>query len=224
MEDLKSKVNRELTKISEVLAKKGKGMAYYSQFGEDKIIVETILPLVRARSDQLTFIDIGAWDGVESSNTFYFEQLGWKGICVEPVRSAYLQCLKNRKCVCLNLACASKLEMREFYLNEQAPGLSGLNSSGTVQRMTTVRCDHLWHGFASDPPLLASIDTEGTELDVWEGFGELRPMIVVVEFWTQPHPPKDKELVERFVKDGYREVARTEANLIFVLTGRLSRA
>lgn len=188
-------------------------MPFYSQFGEDSWIVNNLsLPKLG------TFLDIGAWDGVESSNSLHFEELGWKGICVEPTRAGYEPLLRNRKCLCLNLAAGNRIEMREFRLNDGAPGLSGFESHGRAIRMMSVRCDHLWHGFSEDPPTIASIDTEGTELDVWKGFGDLRPFIVVMEFWTQPQPPRDKEIVEQLTKDGYKEVHRTEANLIFTLT------
>ena len=32
-----------------------------------------------------TFVDLGCYDGVTYSNTWYFERkLGWSGVCVEP--------------------------------------------------------------------------------------------------------------------------------------------
>ncbi len=43
------------------------------------------------------FIELGANDGINQSNTFYFEKnLGWRGILVEPIRKKYLKCIKNR--------------------------------------------------------------------------------------------------------------------------------
>ena len=44
------------------------------------------------------YVDIGAFDGVDGSNTLYFEKIGWKGICVEPHPVFFKQLVENRKC------------------------------------------------------------------------------------------------------------------------------
>ena len=41
------------------------------------------------------FLDIGANDGITLSNSYFFEkELGWKGICFEPLKNAF-QKLQN---------------------------------------------------------------------------------------------------------------------------------
>ena len=41
-----------------------------------------------------TFVDLGCYDGVTYSNTWYFERkLGWSGVCVEPEPALPLQTL-----------------------------------------------------------------------------------------------------------------------------------
>ena len=43
------------------------------------------------------FIELGANDGIEQSNTFFFEKnKNWKGILIEPILHKYLECKKNR--------------------------------------------------------------------------------------------------------------------------------
>lgn len=43
------------------------------------------------------FIECGANDGVNQSNTWYFEKnLNWKGILIEPLENEYKELLKNR--------------------------------------------------------------------------------------------------------------------------------
>lgn len=50
------------------------------------------------------FIDIGAADGVELSNTYALERrLGWRGLCVEADPDTYQKLRGNRRCACLNL-------------------------------------------------------------------------------------------------------------------------
>jgi FkbM family methyltransferase len=56
------------------------------------------------------YIDIGANDGVSFSNTYVFEQMGWQGICVEPLPDVFTQLKINRNCDCYNVAISDKIE------------------------------------------------------------------------------------------------------------------
>jgi FkbM family methyltransferase len=49
----------------------------YSQAGQDRWVLETL------KKNDGFFVDVGAYDGVESSNSLWLEELGWKGICIE---------------------------------------------------------------------------------------------------------------------------------------------
>ena len=31
------------------------------------------------------YVDIGCWDPVKASNSYYFHLRGWKGICIDPI-------------------------------------------------------------------------------------------------------------------------------------------
>jgi len=48
------------------------------------------------------YVDIGAHDGVNLSNTYFYELLGWTGICIEPLKSPYSSLIVNRNCKCIN--------------------------------------------------------------------------------------------------------------------------
>lgn len=54
------------------------------------------------------YVDIGAHNGIDISNTLLFENLGWKGFCVEANPNTFSALQKNRKCDCYNLAVFSK--------------------------------------------------------------------------------------------------------------------
>jgi len=44
------------------------------------------------------FVELGANDGVNQSNTLHFELYkGWKGVLIEPTPHKFLECCKNRK-------------------------------------------------------------------------------------------------------------------------------
>lgn len=73
------------------------------------------------------FIDIGAFDGVEISNTYALEQLGWEGICIEPIPEIYSLLQKNRKCHKYNVAISSTTKSdANFVKVSKLLGLSGL--------------------------------------------------------------------------------------------------
>jgi len=74
-------------------------MHYVSQSKQDLFIDKYIFNHKRNG----TFLDIGAYDGLEFSKTYYFEkELDWNGICVKPLPHIYNKLIKNRNCVCVN--------------------------------------------------------------------------------------------------------------------------
>lgn len=55
---------------------------YRSLLGQDQWVHKVVYPHLKHPG---YFVDIGAYDGVDGSNSYYFEKiLGWKGILVEP--------------------------------------------------------------------------------------------------------------------------------------------
>jgi FkbM family methyltransferase len=65
-----------------------------------------------------TFIELGAYDGIQQSNTLHFENSGWRGILIEPIPEAFERCVANRPLAkVFNCACVapdffgSKVEM-----------------------------------------------------------------------------------------------------------------
>ncbi len=52
----------------------------YSQFGQDLWVTHGVLP---GKRDGY-YVDVGSADGVEISNTKLLDDMGWKGICIDP--------------------------------------------------------------------------------------------------------------------------------------------
>ena len=61
---------------------------------------------------------------------------------------------------------------------------------------------------------ILSIDTEGTELEVWSTLTILKPQVVIIEYLSQG--VKNDKLDEVFGKD-YERVLVTESNYIYKL-------
>lgn len=185
---------------------------HWSQHGEDLWIAEHLnIP------EKGIFVEVGAYDGVLSSNTLFFERKGWTGILIEPDPKTCGACMQNRKARTLCMAVNAKEGWQEFHINTEDRGLSGLDRPGFPVTIFASPLKLLIREFLdSDHIDLLSIDTEGTELDVWESIGSIRPTIVIIEYNTLGLPLKDEEIIARFIKDGYFQVHRTETNLIFV--------
>ncbi len=186
-------------------------MRDHSQCGESTWILENLKPPVG------TFCEVGAFDGIRSSNTLLFEDLGWLGWLIEPDPLLAHYCRQNRKALTIEAAAVKESQAfgapgYDFKINQADRGLSGYKSLGTPVYVPHHRLDAMLKGMTPD---LLSIDTEGTELDVWAGCGVIRPKIVIMEYQTCDLPPNDVPIVERMRKDGYTEVHRTQYNLIF---------
>jgi FkbM family methyltransferase len=185
---------------------------FYSQFGEDKWIVENLrVPPFGV------FVDVGAMDGITSSNTLHFEEQGWHGLCIEPDPRSFKKCQVRRRVETYPCACGNQTRPGTLFAMHENPALSGfLAKENALIRVLQMRLDDLLHLLSIQYVDILSIDTESTELDVWEGLGSLiRPRIVIIEYYSTGYPKNDVAIVEQFTKDGYVERHRTEANIIF---------
>ena len=98
-------------------------MKFYSQFKQDQFVYENYFK----NKQNGFFIDIGAYDGEIDSNSLFFENLGWEGICFEPNPTMFEKMKKIRKCVCLPYAVSDKNEINQFFQIKEGPiTLSGL--------------------------------------------------------------------------------------------------
>lgn len=183
----------------------------YSQADEDLWIMENLVLPAKG-----TFCEVGAYDGVEFSNTLAFEQAGWTGILIEPdpVQAGRCSLLRSNPTWC----CAVGLDEGHaaFNVNADDGKLSGLSAAGRPIPVLVKRLDWLLEASGIKHLDLLSIDTEGTELDVYESLGCVRPRIIVIEYLTGFSPSRAAEITVRLAKDGYRVAHRTSWNLILI--------
>jgi len=168
---------------------------YRAQFGEDRILWQ-----VFKRRHHGYFIEVGAFDGITLSNTYFLEQMGWTGILVEPIPELceHASYVRPRSLV-INTACSKpgSPPKANFTVTKNVPVLSFLNadqqhkdrciSEGAelveIEVSVTTLDDILMETRRSSSPHarawvdnkgwqidLVSIDVEGGELDVLAGF------------------------------------------------------
>jgi FkbM family methyltransferase len=100
------------------------GLSFPGQAGQD------LLAYLYFRGKKTGFfLDIGAHDGRTYSNSYVFEQLGWRGACVEPLPGVFEQLRQNRRCDCYQAALAASASPGAVFVHAVGVDtLSGLES------------------------------------------------------------------------------------------------
>ena len=87
---------------------------YYSQSNQDKWVAEFL-----EFKKNGYFIEVGAYDGIQTSNTYFFEKnFNWSGICIEANPSIFNSLIENRKSVNVNKAVTDYKGSCNFNSNE----------------------------------------------------------------------------------------------------------
>ena len=208
---------------------------HQSQHGEDIWLDEYF-----QRKVDGYFVEVGAYDGVVLSNTFFFEtSRNWTGVLVEP------DAVNAESCK------ARRARSKTFQCAAARPGVSSINftqvQAGGVYSTTSLNQIHerriaeygLKHTTTTVPAQtldqilelagaprgdidLVSIDVEEAEMDVLSGFSLLkwRPTIVVIESNSSTRQP---DIRDYFVRNGYAYLRSIAVNDFYVpvLGGRL---
>ncbi|MEU9890071.1 FkbM family methyltransferase [Sphaerisporangium sp. NPDC051011] len=185
---------------------------YHSQWGEDRWLAENLgLPA------NGIFVDVGAGDGCRGSNTLYWEERGWTGLCVDADPRNHAP-LARRRCQVSHHAVSAMSGLRTFWMYGPRSSLSGLDVDGpeyTAVRVEARTLADLLQQAAIQKIDLLSIDVEGTELDVWASYdsGLHRPGIVLIEYDDRVPERSTARIVWRLGKR-YELLHRTPSNLI----------
>lgn len=158
-------------------------MISYSQAAQDVWVVDTLGPAPG------WFVDVGAWDGVATSNTYALEQIGWTGICIEPNRDAYTQLCLHRHCLTTATAASSIIGHVSFDGTQCAAGAPQVPCATLAYILES----------AGAPPVIdyLSIDVEGHELAVLAGmdFERWEVLAITIEHNAYLEGPQRKDLI-----------------------------
>ncbi len=205
-------------------------MKSYSQFREDVQLWEHF-----GRKRDGFFVEVGANHPTQLSQTWLFEQQGWRGLLVEPLAAKGELLRRERpgsRVFQLAVGAPEQRGRARFTIAAGDDMLSGLtvHDGVTAERLEEVE---VWTlddvlAEAENPRLdLVSIDVEGAELAVLRGFdlARHRPAVLLIEDHLQ------RLNVHRYlVRHGYRLRKRTGCNnwylpagAPFALTGTAER-
>lgn len=167
------------------------------------------------------FVDVGAYHPSHGSQTFDFEQRGWTGVLVEPQPSLAENLRQHRSAKVFAEACSSRRNSGRSMTLHLAGGHSSLHGKlnlaefkphGAIEVPTRTLNEILIDAGASRIDFV-SIDVEGHELDVLDGFDLARwkPRLILIEDLLL-HLRLHRYLSRR----GYRLLRRTGINNWYV--------
>ena len=204
-------------------------MKTYSQYNQDTWLFENIF---RDKKNGV-FVEIGADDGVDKSNTKLFEELGWTGLCIEasPVRYKLLR--KNRNCICENVAASDRDGECDFLdISGYGKGLSGLvdkydpvhqqrvefeiqnpaNNGSEIIKVKTTTLQKLLEKHNLSKIDLCSIDTEGSEEQIVNGidFDKVSIDVLLIE------NNYNKSSITKFLQSvGYKKIQKLHIDDVY---------
>lgn len=141
-----------------------------------------IIPLV-AESSSRTFLEFGANDGLQQSNTYVLERdHGWRGVLVEPLVGLARECEMNRPLSQVVCAAVSRPDVAGTLLRFDDADLMTRQGSGS-DHAVAVTMSTLIDEFLDGEVGLAVVDVEGFELDALAGLdlSRHRPEFLLVE-------------------------------------------
>lgn len=163
----------------------------YGQYGEDALVFAAMKPSRRG-----FYVDVGAYDPFEGSNTYRLYQRGWRGVTIEPNPQATWKFkLWRGRDTHLEMGAAPSATTLRYYefdipmLNTMdGERAQSLDAEGhRIKRVRDIRCDRLdtlLDEFAPGKHIdLLNVDCEGDDLGVIGtlDFQRLRPTVVIME-------------------------------------------
>lgn len=182
---------------------------YYSQYGEDGIVEETLKRIKKKFKLDGWCCEFGAWDGIHFSNTCYFiKKLNYKAILIEGD-------FNKTKELELNFPSKKIIKENKFV------DFKGSNSLDNIFKHHKIpkKFDFL------------SIDVDGVDYHIFDSLKKYRPKIICIEYnptipnsvefiqernFKIKHGSSAKSIIQLAEKKKYSLVALTECNLIFV--------
>ena len=168
------------------------------------------------------FVDVGANDPTQGSQSWHLEQLGWRGVLVEPQPVLAARLRETRKAQVFEAACSSPDNAGQTLSLHVAGPMSALDrdrmAPGAIpSEVIDVRVrtldDILAEAGAPAPLGFLSVDIEGHEIEALSGFdfARWRPALILLEDHVS-------DLAKhRFMQRArYRLVRRTDTNSWYV--------
>jgi FkbM family methyltransferase len=197
----------------------------YSQSGEDSIIYSFFKHKILNNGYKGFYVDIGANEPVNGSNSFFFYARDWKGIAVDADKNVITRFKSYRpEDICITAAISDKEEELDFYIFEGSENwgntfIKPLNTNASegvfrVEKRKTISLNCLLEQYLPENTEIdfLDIDVEGFEFKILQAFDfeKYHPKLILVEM--EGFDVKDcfkTPLFELITSNNYTFIART---------------
>ena len=185
----------------------------YSQLGQDL----EVLNVYNNKSNGF-FIEVGASDGIELSNTYLLEtKYNWRGICCEPIPAKFEKLVINRpKATCIKDAVYSTSGLTlTFDISNYYSLLSGISehidahkksvdqNKQTINVQTISLLDVLDKANAPSFIEYMSLDTEGSEFEILKNFDFSKYTFGLIDVEHNYIEPRRSQIKNLLLSNGY---------------------
>ena len=203
----------------------------YSQCGED-LIIHHLIKLIGVKEPY--YLDLGAHHPTYLSNTYYFYENGFSGVCVDADPSLIKAFEKIRqRDIILNLGVGLERSVLDFYLMSSKT-LNTFSKAEAeryvsygnqqIEKVIKVKIEDvnsIIKNYCKRVPNLISLDVEGLDLMILQSFDfdRFRPEIFCIETLSYTEDKTERkltEIIELMNQKGYMVYADTYINTIFV--------
>ncbi|MGZ5135256.1 MAG: FkbM family methyltransferase [Flavitalea sp.] len=196
----------------------------YSQAGED-----LILNFLLGGRDKGFYIDIGANNPYEQSNTHFFYEKGWNGINIDALPGSMKKFNKARpRDINLEIPISDQPGVLTYYMFEPSFYNSFREEQATVYQkfyvgkkdIETTTLSAVLDLYCSTKKIdFMTIDVEGWDLPVLKSnnWNRFRPDIIVIEVFNPvKNPPSETETGRYLASQGYYSYCNSPTNAFFV--------
>ena len=211
---------RRLANLSLSLKEFAGLLEFHSEMDQDRWIVYRVFPGITNGY----FVDIGSADGVQESNSKTLEDLGWRGVCIDP----FPRNMSHRTCTVFKQVVDSVAGRKVRF---RSAGLLGgiethlgrgkrneyVKQAEVVEFTTATLEDILDRAKAPNFIHYISLDIEGGELEALRGFPFSKYKVgafTIEHNWEEPKRSKIKTLLEN---EGYRWIRSVAQDDYYIL-------
>lgn len=207
----------------------------FSEFGQDRIILNCLWNYTNLNMYEIKYLDIGANHPIDNSNTYLLYIAGARGVLVEPNEKFWGPIAEMRPDDIL-LQCGAgynaQTELKYYDFGDYGNGRNtfdpstaeqGVKVVGQVKQIVTKPIMHIntivEKYFSESCPDILCIDTEGFDTDLLMAFdySRFQPFIIVVE-------DRGSEEVERFMKNaGYIRFGSSKSDTFYLNPKRVEK-
>ncbi len=234
MSQLRNSIQQFLPKgikhsIKKYICKLSPSTTTFSLAGEDRILNYLFL-----RQTSGFYVDIGAFDPIDCSNTYLFYEKGWRGINIDARPGSMKEFEKLRpRDINLEAAIANREDSLTYY--QMAESVNTMNTFSKdfleelgmedsivneikikTSKLSTILDQYLPK---STPIDFMSVDVEGMDLEVLKSnnWALYRPKVVLVESLAKKlEELAESDLVKFMISNGYECFAKTPNGLFFL--------